>query len=137
MTITALVLGLLGKALWPSGDAFGSSEDRPWDVRVSSAGSSSVVALAYGRSAGLHLLRVPSVSANSAQAALLSASVGDSPLYIISLGRASIEVRAIAPENQRPMAFTAYGRVVQVVKEHREIGVRVWGGPVPVDRAPR
>ena len=112
------------KVLWPVAGTLGTTEVGPWDVRINSDGTRSVVVIAYGREAGLHLMRVPAASEGLSAAALLSARVGDRPLYMISLGRAPLEVSAVAPNARQ--SWKARGRVIQAFKDDRGTGVRAW-----------
>ena len=121
--IAALSIGALIKTVWPEREALGSTEVGPWDIRINSGGARSVVVLAYGREAGLHLVRVPS-SQGSSPSGLLSAKVGPSALYLISLGRAPLEVSASAPSGQT--RWKARGRVVKAFMDNRGTGVRTW-----------
>jgi len=120
-----LLLGLLAKIVWPVAGASGSPEFGPWDVRMTSGGARSVVALVYGKEAGLHLIRVPA-SANGSQPALLSAKLGEAPLYVVSLGRAPLEVTAIAPAADQSISWAARGRFIQSFIDSRGTGVRTW-----------
>jgi hypothetical protein len=122
--VAALCVGALAKTLWPVAGALGSTEVGPWDVRINSGGARSVVVLAYGREAGLHLIRVPAASQQTPASGLLSAKIGPSPLYLISLGRAPLDVSAIAPGSSQ--SWTARGRVIQAFKDSRGTGVRTW-----------
>ena len=119
-----LVLAVLAKVLWPAAGTLGTTEIGPWDVRINSGGTRSVLVLAYGREAGLHLMRVPATSQTSGVSALLSAKVGESPLYLIALGRTPLEVSAVAPKAEQ--SWKARGRVIQAFKDARGAGVRTW-----------
>jgi len=121
VAIAGMMLGVLAKVLWPVVGRLGTTEVGPWDVRINSGGSRSAVVLAYGRDAGLHLMRVPASSQISSQ---LSAKIGHRPLYLISLSRAPLEVSAIAPTSDQ--SWTARGRVIQAFKDKRGTGVRTW-----------
>lgn len=123
--VTALVVGMLAKILWPAEGALGSTEVGPWDVTMTSGGARSVVALVYGKDAGLHVIRVPA-SSKASGSALLSAKLGEAPLYVVSLGRAPLDVRAIAPAAAQSMSWTARGRFIQAFKDRRGTGVRAW-----------
>jgi hypothetical protein len=121
----ALVLGAVVKTLWPVAGTLGSTEVGPWDVRVSSGSAHSAVVLAYGKEAGLHVIRVPASSERTPTSALLSARIGPSPLYLISLGRSPLEVNAIAPTSDH-LAWKARGRFIKAFRDHRGTGVRTW-----------
>jgi hypothetical protein len=125
LLVAALAIGALVKTVWPVTGALGSTEVGPWDVRINSGGARSVVVLAYGREAGLHLFRVPAASRQTPTSGLLSAKVGPSPLYLISLGRAPLEVSAVAPAPDH-VSWKARGRVIQAFKDNRGTGVRTW-----------
>jgi hypothetical protein len=120
----ALVLAVFAKVLWPVAGTLGTTDIGPWDVRITSGGRGSVVVLAYGREAGVHLMRVPAASQTSEVSARLSAQIGESPLYLISLGRTPLEVSAIAPKADA--SWKARGRIIQAFKDARGTGVRTW-----------
>lgn len=124
IVVAALVLGLLVTALWPAADSLGTTEVGPWNVSVRSGGSRSVMVLAYGKEAGLHLIRVPASDGKSGSR-VLTARLGEAPLYLVSLGRAPLEVSAMAPPGKR-QSWNARGRVVQAFKDERGTGVRTW-----------
>jgi hypothetical protein len=120
----ALAVSCLAWFLWPMAGTLGTTEVGPWDMKMTSGGSQSVVALVYGKEAGLHLLRVP--SSKGTAPALLSSRVGNSPLYMISLGRAPLAVEAVAPPGLPIKKWSARGRVIQAFKDERGTGVRAW-----------
>jgi hypothetical protein len=119
-----LAVSCLAWFLWPMAGTLGTTEVGPWDMKMTSGGSQSVVALVYGKEAGLHLLRVP--SSKGTAPALLSSRVGNSPLYMISLGRAPLAVEAVAPPGLPIKKWSARGRVIQAFKDERGTGVRAW-----------
>ena len=123
VAVVGLLLGAL-KVLWPVAGTLGATEVGPWDVRINSGSTRSVVVVAYGREAGLHLMRVPASSGRVSSSAMLSARIGESPLYMISLGRAPLEVSSIAPNPVQ--SWKARGRVIKAFKDDRGTGVRAW-----------
>lgn len=121
VTIVAACLTWLA---WPANDALGATEGGPWNVKMASASTRSMVVLVYGKEAGLHLLRVPGSSGGTAPAAL-SANMGQS-LYVMSLGRSPLEVSADSPPDQQPVSWNARGRLIKAFRNEQGTGVRVW-----------
>lgn len=104
--------------------SLGTTDVGHWDMQMTSTSKRSMVALVYGKEAGLHLLRVPGTS-GGATPTRLPAKLGEA-VYVVSLGRSPIEVSAVAPANHRPMSWSARGRVIKAFKDERGTGVRAW-----------
>ena len=117
---SVVALGALA-ALWPTpSDAIPVA--RAWDIKVSSGGTHSVVAFVYGKEAGLQLVRIPPKGASR----LIPARLGEAPVLMVSLGWSEIVATGDAPPGERPMSWSASGRVVQAYSNNRGTGVRVW-----------
>jgi hypothetical protein len=93
-----------------------------WEIKVSSGGTRSVVAFVYGKEAGLQLVRIPAKGSSRS----IPARLGEAPVFIVSLGWSEIVATGEAPPAQRPMSWSAEGRVVQAFSNKQGTGVRVW-----------
>ena len=93
-----------------------------WEIKVSSGGTRSVVALVYGKEAGLQLVRIPPKGSSRS----IPARLGEAPVFMVSLGWSEIVATAKAPPGAAPMSWSAEGRVVQAFSNEKGTGVRVW-----------
>jgi len=96
-----------------------------WDLKVSSGGARSVVAFVHGKEAGLQLVSIPPQESSRT----IPARLGQAPVLLVSLGWSGLVARGEAPPGERPMSWSASGRVVQAYSNSRGTGVRVWWGP--------
>jgi hypothetical protein len=94
-----------------------------WNLRFSSGGSGSTRALVYGRNSGLHIIRVS--SADPYRLASLPPALADHELWIVSLGRSTLQLRGDAGD-PTAMSFGANGHVIKAYRDSRGTGVRVW-----------
>jgi hypothetical protein len=93
-----------------------------WDLQVSSGGTRSVVAFVYGKEAGLQLVRIPPKGSSRT----IPARLGQAPVFLVSLGWSGLVATGEAPSGERPMSWSASGRVVQAYSNSHGTGVRVW-----------
>ena len=93
-----------------------------WEIKVSSGSTRSVVALVYGKEAGLQLVRIPPKGSSRS----IPARLGEAPVFMVSLGWSGIVATGKAPSGERPMSWAAEGRVVQAFSNRQGTGVRVW-----------
>lgn len=93
-----------------------------WDINVSSGDTRSIVALVYGKEAGLQLVRIPPRGSSRS----VPARLGEAPVFMVSLGWSGIVATGKAPPGERPMSWSAAGRVVQAFSNGQGTGVRVW-----------
>ena len=114
LAITALVTLLSPPNMMPVAPA--------WDIKVSSGGTRSVVAFVYGKEAGLQLVRIPPKGSSR----LIPARLGEAPVYMVSLGLSGLVASGEAPPGERPVFWSAGGRVIQAFSNKQGTGVRVW-----------
>ena len=93
-----------------------------WEIKVSSGSTRSVVALVYGKEAGLQLVRIPPKGSSRS----IPARLGEAPVFMVSLGWSGIVATGKAPLGEPPMSWAAEGRVVQAFSNRQGTGVRVW-----------
>ena len=93
-----------------------------WEIKVSSGSTRSVVALVYGKEAGLQLVRIPPKGLSRS----IPARLGEAPVFMVSLGWSGIIATGKAPPGEAPMSWAAEGRVVQAFSNRQGTGVRVW-----------
>lgn len=94
-----------------------------WNVEVSSTSSGSVLAFAYSRESGAHLLRVPGRSAELDRR-ILPAKIAAGDLRILSLGWGHLNVRGKGPRGSRLNSYSAEARAITVFDNSDGIGVR-------------
>ncbi len=94
-----------------------------WSVELSSSSSHSVLALAYGPEAGLHVIRVPAADAVE-EPRVIAARLAKGELHMISLGWSSIRARSSAPSGERAMSWSAESRSITAFQHKDGTGVR-------------
>lgn len=94
-----------------------------WSVEVSSTSSGSVLAFAYSRESGAHLLRVPGRGAQQNRR-VIPAKIVAGELHLISLGWGQLEVRGRGPRGSRLTSYGATARTVTVFDHPDGTGVR-------------
>ena len=108
----------------PTADTAPAAAPPAWNIELMAAGRRPVTALVYGAEAGLHLVRVPAAAAGGAEPRVIPARLGESELYMMSLGWAPLEVRASSPPGTTPMSWSAQARFVQAYQDERGTGVQ-------------
>lgn len=93
-----------------------------WSVEVSSTSSGSLLALAYSRESGAHLLRVPGRSAEQ-HPRVIPARIAAGDLHIVSLGWGRLDVRGRGPQGSRLQSYRATARAVTVFDRSDGTGV--------------
>jgi hypothetical protein len=108
------------------GEATGTplSGAAPWQIELATAGTRPTPVLVFGRAAGIHLVRVR--PAGSARRTALPAPVADGAVWMISLGRAPLDVRGRGGPDSPLRGFTARGRVIKAFESPSGSGVRTW-----------
>lgn len=91
-----------------------------WNLQLASGGGSPPWVLVFGRQAGFHLMRVPV----GGPRAMLPADVVDRKVWMVSLGRAPLDVRGDAGGAGGLRSFGARARVVTVFQDGSGTGVR-------------
>jgi hypothetical protein len=100
-----------------------------WNVELSSTGTEPVTALAFGREAGLHVVRVPGRNAPIEQRRSIPVRLAAGNVYLVSLGGAGLNLSSTSPAGAPHMAFTAQSRFVTLYQSPSETGVRTsWLG---------
>jgi hypothetical protein len=94
-----------------------------WSVEVSSTSSSSVLAFAYSRESGAHLLRVPGRVAEQNRR-VIPAKIAAGDLHLISLGWGQLDVRGRGPRGSHLKSYSATARPVTVFDHPDGTGVR-------------
>jgi hypothetical protein len=122
LTLGATLIGLTGVVSLFTGPPNVMPIAPAWEIKVSSAGTRSVVAFVYGKEAGLQLVRIPPKGSSRS----IPARLGEAPVFMVSLGWSGIVATGVAPPGQRPMSWSAEGRVVQAFSNKKGTGVRVW-----------
>lgn len=129
----ALVLGAAGllalRAIggWIAEPLAPASAAAPtWSVEVSSTSASSILAFAYSRESGAHLLRVPGRAADQHRR-VIPAKIAAGDLHVISLGWGQLDVRGRGPRGSPLKSYSATARSVTVFDHPDRAGVRtVW-----------
>lgn len=93
-----------------------------WQVEVASTSRSSIIAFAYSRESGVHLLRIP--GNGSAAARVIPARIAEGDLHVVSLGLGRLDVRGRAPVGSHLESYRATSRVVTVFDHTDGTGVR-------------
>ena len=122
LALGASLIGLAGLASLFTGPPNEMPVAPAWDIKVSSGGTRSVVALVYGKEAGLQLVRIPPRGSSRS----IPARLGEAPVFMVSLGWSGIVATGKAPAGEGPMSWSAKGRVVQAFSNRQGTGVRVW-----------
>jgi hypothetical protein len=112
-----MIGGWMAEPLSPS-----SAAAPTWSVEVSSTSSSSILAFAYSRESGAHLLRVPGHSAEENRR-VIPAKIAAGELHLISLGWGQLDVRGRGPRGSALKAYSATGRAVTVFDRPDGTGV--------------
>jgi hypothetical protein len=120
--IGATLIGLTGLVSLLTGPPNVMPIAPAWEIKVSAGGTRSVVAFVYGKEAGLQLVRIPPKGSSRS----IPARLGEAPVFIVSLGWSEIVATGEAPLGQRPLSWSAEGRVVQAFSNKQGTGVRVW-----------
>jgi hypothetical protein len=94
-----------------------------WNVEVSSTSTGSVLAFAYSRESGAHLLRVPGRNADRNRR-VIPARIAAGDLHVISLGWGQLDVRGRGPRGSRLKSYSATARAVTVFDRPDGTGVR-------------
>jgi hypothetical protein len=94
-----------------------------WSVELSSTSSSSVLAFAYSRESGAHLLRVPGRVAEQNRR-VIPAKIAAGDLHLISLGWGQLDVRGRGPRGSHLKSYSATARAVTVFDHPDGTGVR-------------
>ena len=94
-----------------------------WSVEVSSTSSSSVLAFAYSRESGAHLLRVPGRVAEQNRR-VIPARIAAGDLHLISLGWGQLDVRGRGPRASHLKSYGATARAITVFDHPDGAGVR-------------
>ena len=124
VSVAAVIVTLSAIATLLSAPLSGPEASSPsWSVELSSAGHRPVTVLAYGREAGIHLLRVPPASSPD-QRRVVSARLAAGELHLLSLGLSSLRVRTSAPPGSGLIELGAEGRTVTIFQSQAGTGVR-------------
>lgn len=122
LVLGASLIGLAGLASLFTGPANVMPVAPAWEIKVSSGGTRSVVALVYGKEAGLQLVRIPPKGSSRS----IPARLGEAPVFMVSLGWSELVATGKAPSGEAPMSWSAEGRIVQAFSKKQGTGVRVW-----------
>ena len=123
-TFGALVVSLCALSVILS-RPFAAGAAPAWSVEITAAGDRQVMALIYGKEAGLHLVRVPAASAGRAVApVVIPARLAEGELHMVSLGWSGLMARASSPAGTTPVAWMAEGRIITGFQGPRGTGVR-------------
>lgn len=122
--VAAALLALRAVAGWLAEPLELSSVNAPtWHVEVTSSSTSSVLALAYSREAGIHVLRVPGMG-NSDEPRVIPAQLARGELHLISLGLSGLRARADGPTGVPLKSWSAEARTITAYQHPSRTGVR-------------
>lgn len=117
-----LVLRMVGG--WLAEPLATAAEAAPtWHVEVASTSRSSIIAFAYSRESGVHLLRIPG-NGSAAARRVIPARIAEGDLHVVSLGLGRLDVRGRAPVGSHLESYRATSRVVTVFDHSDGTGVR-------------
>lgn len=117
-----LVLRMVGG--WLAEPLATAAEAAPtWHVEVASTSRSSIIAFAYSRESGMHLLRIPGTGSTAARR-VIPARIAEGDLHLVSLGLGQLEVRGRAPVGSPLESYSATSRAVTVFDHSDGTGVK-------------
>ena len=126
--IATACLALLVAALWSRNGARApiSPASARWNLQLASAGDKPIPALVYGRNTGFHLVTVEPRALGTERSTSIAGALSEGDVWMVSLGWSALDVRSSAPVGQRPMSFTASGRIIKAHQHRSGTGVLVW-----------
>lgn len=93
-----------------------------WNVELTSRSTSSVLAFAYSRESGMHLLRVPGRGSQAPR--VIPAKLASGELHLVSLSFSGLHVSADGPPDSGVLKLSADARVITVYQDPGSSGVR-------------
>jgi hypothetical protein len=127
--IATACLALLVAALWSRKAApvpIIRAAAARWDLQLASAGDKPIPALVYGRKTGFHLVTVEPRALGADRSTSIAGALNEGDVWMVSLGWSALDVRSSAPVGQRPMSFSASGRIIKAYQHPSGTGVLVW-----------
>lgn len=122
--VAAGLLALRAVAGWLAEPLVDASTAAPaWTVEVTSSSERSLLALAYGREAGFHIVRVPGMNA-STDPRVIPARLARGELHLMSLGLSKLRAHSVAPRGLPASAWSAEARTITAFQRPDAMGVR-------------
>jgi hypothetical protein len=120
----AVILGLRVIGSWIAEPLTSIAGTVPtWNVEVSSTSANSMLALAYSRESGIHVLRIPGSGADRDRR-VIPAKIAAGDLHLVSLGLGQLDLRGRGPRGSQVKSYSATGRVATVFDRVDGTGVR-------------
>jgi hypothetical protein len=95
-------------------------------LEIEAAGPWPTSVLVFGGEAGIQLVRARAEGSGRGDRIALPAPAGEGNVWMVSLGRSPLFVRAARADDAEAVRFTAHGRVVEVIERPSGSGVRTW-----------
>lgn len=97
-----------------------------WNLQLSSGGATSTPVLVFGDGVGIHLMRAPSAPATGGKSVTLPTRVTANEVWMISLGRAPLQVAGDSRGSGGFRPMSARGRVIKAYQLGSTTGVSSW-----------
>jgi hypothetical protein len=121
---TLLCLRVLASVLAAPLASVGQGAAPAWQVEVTTNGSKPGIALAYGREAGIQLLRIPAGERSASEARVVPARLAQGELHLITLSFNSLRVHSPGAPGSGVVQFSATSPIVTAFHNSKAAGVR-------------
>ena len=123
---TSVAVSWIVRVVSPPHERIAPDGAAAWSIELTALGNAPVSAFIWGEEAGIHLVRIPVMTAGPNASRVIAARLGRGELHMVSLGRAGLRARAVAPAGAPAGSWRADGHVITAFQTSSGTGVRTW-----------